>query len=110
MNLYAIYDSKAEHYLPIIEAHSDAHARRLLADAIAQGLPIAQHPEDYALWKICSYDNLTGFVTQDTRPELVCSLLSITEQYFTAKVQNDQLNGSQPVEEGPVEGAPTDFE
>ena len=82
MALYALYDSKAETFLPIIEGKTNEHAIRLIADGMSQGLPIAQHPEDYQLWKICEYDNLSGYVTQDTRPELVCSVLAIVSQYF----------------------------
>jgi hypothetical protein len=91
MALYALYDTKAETYLPIIEGKSDAHAIRTIADAMAKGLPVAEHPEDYALWKICEYDNLTGYVTQDVRPELVCSVLSIISQYFTKK-EGEQMD------------------
>lgn len=90
MALYALYDCKAETYLPIIEAKSDAHAIRLIADAMSKGLPVAEHPEDYALWKICDYDNLNGYVTQDVRPSLVCSVLAIISQYFKPEAQEPE--------------------
>ena len=79
--LYSIYDQKAEAYLPIMEAKNDEHAKRTVADAIMQGIPIAAHPEDYTLFRIAYYDSNTGYVTQDTRPERVASVLSIMSDY-----------------------------
>lgn len=102
-NLYALYDFKAETYLPIIEAANDAHAIRIIADAISNGLPVAQHPDDYVLHKICAYDNQSGYVTQDNRPSLVASVTTIIGEYFPAR--QDQADG-QPMSNGtmPVEG------
>lgn len=102
--LYSIYDLKAETYLPVMEGKNDEHAKRTVAQAIIQGIPVAQHPEDYELFRLCTYDSNTGYITQDTRPERVASVLQIMAQYSIPAVASagaphsplDVPNGSTP--------------
>lgn len=100
--LYSIYDLKAEHYLPVMEGTNDEHAKRTVAQAIAQGIPVAQYPEDYELYRLCTYDQNTGYITQDTRPERVASVLEILSQYnlgpagASAGAPHSPINGASP--------------
>lgn len=97
--LYGIYDSKAETYLPLMEASNHHHAIRTVADAIAQGAKqLAQHPDDYTLFMICSYDPVTGFITQDKQPERVASLSAIIDMYF--KQTEGEAGGASPLPNG----------
>ena len=105
--LYSIYDLKAESYLPIMEGKNDEHAKRTVADAIMQGIPIAAHPEDYELYRICSYDPQTGYITQDTRPERVASVLSIMSQY---NLLRERAGGTGPIDGAAGQPAPNGFD
>lgn len=90
MNLYALYDTKAECFLPILEAQNDDHAQRIIADAVAKNEPLWRHASDYTLFKISEYDNLTGYVTQDARPERVVSLVTIIENFYQPPSAEDK--------------------
>lgn len=59
-----IYDSKAEAYLVPFTMRSEAEAVRAFGDHASQaGTPVNQHPEDYFLYKVGSFDQNTGVIT-----------------------------------------------
>ena len=89
MKLYAIRDSKAEVFLPMLEASTDDHAKRLVADAIAGGLHhMATHRDDYYLYALAEYDNNSGHI-EAHRPEPVISISEIMETFFQRPEQSD---------------------
>lgn len=64
MVLYAIYDSKAEAHLQPFFLPNKAVAIRAAADCVNDpNHQFAQHPEDYALVELATFDNLTGDIT-----------------------------------------------
>lgn len=82
MNLYGIYDVKAGYFLPLLEASTDEHAERIVADAIRQGnQQLLIHQNDYLLYCICQYDNKTGMITQDSKPDLVTSMSDLVKKF-----------------------------
>ena len=90
MKIYAIRDQKADFYLPLMEASNDAHAQRLVAQAISSGAgkQLAEHPADYQLYRLAEYDNVSGEIIAD-RPLAVASILQICQMYFTQPAQSD---------------------
>nr|UXQ88131.1 MAG: nonstructural protein [Microvirus sp.] len=74
-NIYSIYDSKAEAYsLPFYMQH-EAQAIRTLQDWTNNPeTPYSKHPEDYTLFHLGTYDEITGTITQDKITSVVNSL------------------------------------
>lgn len=114
MKLYAIRDSKAETFLPILEAVSDDHAKRLIADAIAAGSAqmLAQHPDDYHVYALAEYDNNSGEI-QPHRPEPVIGIGELLSMYFNRpdpdaeQLDLEHYNGELPPEVvADLEGSP----
>ena len=82
IKLYGIRDAKAGFFLPVLEASSDEHAQRIVADAIAGGAKnLASHPNDYTLYRLADYDNETGHI-EPHLPDPVKEISEIIEQYF----------------------------
>ena len=107
--LYSIYDLKAETFLPVMEGKNDEHAKRTVAQAIQQGIPVAQYPEDYELFRLAKYDPQTGYLTQDTRPERVASILQIMAQYSLSAVSAGPTEVP-PLTNGQVPETPREFD
>ncbi len=64
LNLYTIYDAKTHAYDRIMSAQADGEALRIFKDlAVSADHPIGQHPEDYSLFRIGTYDNQTATIT-----------------------------------------------
>lgn len=102
MKLYAIRDSKAEAFLPMLEAANDEHAIRTIADAMTQSHQLVHYADDYHVYCLADYDNSTGKI-DPILPEPVASLTEIRERYFEPQPQlteksqkdlEDYLNGS----------------
>ncbi len=64
--IYAIYDSCAGIYDSPHFANSDDIVRRQFQD-IATGAdnPISKHPEHYSLWRLASWDNSNGKISNE---------------------------------------------
>lgn len=66
-NAYAVFDSKAAHYNSPWFMHNDQMAIRAFADiANDNKTVIGAHPEDYTLYNIGEYDNITAKYTGRT--------------------------------------------
>lgn len=97
MNIYAIHDIKAGYFLPMLEASTDEHAERLIADAIRQGNEqLAIHRNDYNLYCLGAYDNKTGEILPQFPPDHVTSLDTLIDKYFTRPPAPELLNGVGP--------------
>lgn len=73
--LYSVFDSKACVYERPFCAHNDASAVRSFGDiAVDEQHPIGQHPEDYSLWWIGSFDDSNGVVKPGNRKQLHSAL------------------------------------
>lgn len=63
MILVAIRDKKAEFFHPPYAVPTEAMAIRGFGDAVLKGnSDLAAHPEDFVLFKVGEYDQLTGAV------------------------------------------------
>lgn len=63
LNVYAIYDSVAQTFTQPIFMHNDNEAKRLFKTWCNNPeLPMAAHPEDYALFAIGFYDMNKGII------------------------------------------------
>ena len=59
--IYSIHDSKAQAYLPPFYLHNKNMAIRSFSDAVQdQTTAFYRHPEDYSLWEIGEFDDITG--------------------------------------------------
>jgi hypothetical protein len=64
MNLYSIYDAKAEAFAMPFSAQNDGVATRMLLDTASDpNISLSKHPEDYSIFKLATYDENTGIVT-----------------------------------------------
>lgn len=62
-NIYAVYDSAVNAYMRPFTMQSDGQALRGFTDeSVNAESPVAQHPEDYALFRIGTYDERTGMI------------------------------------------------
>lgn len=65
-NLYAVYDRKAQYYLPPFACRSDADAERQFTEAVMTSeTPISQYPAEFDLVRLGSIDLETGFLSSN---------------------------------------------
>lgn len=73
MNIYAIYDEKAQAYNNPFVMNHDGQAARAFEDEAAQpDSMINKHPEDYRLYRIGEYHQETGKIIPEDVPKFVC--------------------------------------
>ena len=87
INVYAIHDSKAHSYLQPFFMHNDDLAIRSFTDAsMNTESQFNQHPLDYTLFHIGTYDDETSIITAVAPPNmLITSALAITKANETIK-------------------------
>lgn len=74
---FAVFDAKAEAYMRPFFAEAIGMAVRSFADAVAdESSPMGKHPEDYTLFKVGSFDQLSGLFEQDQVPVPMGTALS----------------------------------
>jgi len=72
MNIYTIYDIKADAYLTPFFLPTDGMATRTFSDCANDPQhQFGKHPEDYILWKIATYDDSIGIITPLEKHELL---------------------------------------
>lgn len=65
-NIYSIFDTKAEAFSLPFYYQYEGQAIRTCVDWLNNPeTPYAKHPEDYTLYAIGTYDEVTGTITQD---------------------------------------------
>lgn len=63
LNIYAIFDSATNAYMQPFPMQSDGQALRAFTDlAVRADHDIGQHPEDYSLWRVGSFDDNEGLM------------------------------------------------
>lgn len=101
MKLYAIRDSRAGFFLPVMEAHNDAHAMRTVYDALSHDHPIVHHRDDYHLYCLGEYDNEAGQIT----PILPEPVISISEMIAVIMPRDpEQVDLEEPLAEAKING------
>lgn len=77
LSMYSIFDSRSGIYNSPFVAFSDGDASRaVIRQARNPESQIAQFPEDYVLYRIGSFDERTGLLTQVT-PETVARISTL---------------------------------
>ena len=78
INVYSIYDKKAEEYgNPFTDTNDWLAIRRLNMEIKNPDSIMIKHAPDFALYKIGKYDTKTGIITADTPPRHVDELTNI---------------------------------
>lgn len=63
MHMYSVRDTKAECYLAPFMMRTDYEAQRAFADSVnREGTLLHDHPEDFVLYKIGSFNQGTGML------------------------------------------------
>jgi len=71
LQVYAIFDKKTNAYLSPFMQVATGQAIRSFQDSIKDPqAPFGKHPEDYAMYYLCDFDDLAGTYTQKN-PELI---------------------------------------
>ena len=78
---YAVYDIKAEMYsTPFLEI-KDGTAIRAVQDIVITNKdhPFAKHPSDFSLHRLGVFDDVTGIITGQTKPEKIIEVETLGE-------------------------------
>lgn len=79
MNLYSVYDSKMEQYLPPFAAVNNSHAVRLFTDHVNDPQSaVNKHPDDYSLDFVGTMSEETGEITG--KPVRIIKAKDVLEQ------------------------------
>lgn len=95
-SVFCFYDVKADDYgIPFFVGNKDL-AIRLLTDIIKRGEGLmAQHPEDFYLYMIGTYDSSQGYMDAIPEPVRICSALEVLQVARGAAVGGDSPLKSQ---------------
>jgi len=81
LQMFSVYDVKAEVYSQPITAPTINTMGRILGDVLAEGShAYAKHPEDYVLFHLGEFDDSTGQVDPLNAPNSLFSLKTLTPQ------------------------------
>lgn len=76
-NTYSAFDKKAVFFLGTFLARSDSEAIRMFGDACKEPKSLlGLHPEDYSLYRLGTFDDVSGKVTCEATPFFVVEGLS----------------------------------
>jgi len=77
LGMYTVFDTKAGAYLRPFFARTNAEAIRMFSDTVSDANSlIAKHPEDFSLFKVGEYDEVTGVVSGVTHANLVSGVVA----------------------------------
>ena len=72
VNLFSVYDERSERYGVPFSAPNDAVAEREFATLVKDpNTAFGQWPEDYALWRVGTFDRKTGTLVPEGQGHLV---------------------------------------
>jgi hypothetical protein len=77
--LYSIFDSKAEGYSPPFCAKTDGLATRVVKGAVVPGTSLYDYPADFTLYRIGSFDPVSGIVTGNAPAQFVANVSSLID-------------------------------
>jgi len=78
LNMYAILDVKAEAYGNPMFLANDGMATRALAGAVMDpDSQLCKHSEDFNLYRMGQWDNISGAFTVPDHPEFIIAALSV---------------------------------
>ncbi len=93
LNIYSIYDTASGLYSRPFFCQSDGEAQRSFQDLATDAEhPVGKHPEDYSLFRLGIFSDLTGDFT-DEKNECLCTGLETVAQSRTVnKAGIQELN------------------
>lgn len=80
MYLYSVYDSKAESWYAPFIADNAGLACRFLSDSLrGSATVLSNHPDDFSLWRVGSWDPVSAAIVPQIPPEHVSSVRGVLE-------------------------------
>lgn len=95
--MYSVFDSKAETWLPPFLANADGEAARMIAQAaLHPDTSLAQYPDDYTLYRIGVFDNVSAAIECVSPPKHVANVVSLVQKaaMYTTVPQPNRENGN----------------
>lgn len=74
MKIFGMFDKKAIQYGALIQVQNEAVARRVLIDTLRKPGPLTDHPEDFALYLLGTYDQSNGAIVS-CQPKFIMEVL-----------------------------------
>ncbi len=88
-NLYAIYDTACGVYTKMVFAQADGMVTREFQDLVNDAeSAIGQHPEDYSIFRLGNFNDLTGLIVNEDNECLATGLEMVA---LSRNVKRDQL-------------------
>lgn len=76
-NTYSAFDKKAVFFLGTFTARSDSEASRMFGDGVQDRKSLlALHPEDYALYRLGTFDDTSGQISGEATPVFICEAMN----------------------------------
>nr|QJB18797.1 MAG: nonstructural protein [Microvirus sp.] len=90
LQIFAIFDAKAEAFLRPMTYPTAAHCRRDLAEVMQQssGSPFVDYPEDFTLFHVGEFDDDTGEVQPLLKHDSLGNLLLIKNELKLRRQKN----------------------
>jgi hypothetical protein len=111
LNIYTIFDTASGAYLRPFFMRSDGEALRMFEnESINAESPVGQHPEDYSLFRIGTYDDNKGELHPEDRECLATALEVVAAsrqvkannlEKLDTEISNEVSNGAQ-LQSGPA--------
>lgn len=74
IGLYTVKDSKADNCVAPFAFRTDGEAIRAFGDSVVKGgTPLSEHPEDYFLYRIGHFNQVTGEIVAEEHRSLGCA-------------------------------------
>ncbi|AXL14723.1 nonstructural protein [Microviridae sp.] len=97
LQIFTIFDSKTQAYLPPSFLQNEEVALRSIRDVLKDpNHQFTKNPEDYSLWQIGLFDDEKGKITATPAPVHIAScheLIEVTDQQFEAATEFGALIG-----------------
>jgi len=91
LDIYSIYDKKAELYARPFFLQNTPVAIRALTDNIDADTAMAKHADDYACYLIGSFDESVGLISTPDIPQLITEMRAIKDLADEAKIDPRQM-------------------
>lgn len=79
MLLYSLLDKKAGMYGQVMAQLNDAMMARMLREVMAPDSTPARFPEDFDLYGLGEYDELTGRIAAEAQPRFVANMSTVLQ-------------------------------
>lgn len=97
--IYSIYDRKAQYYLPLFNARTDADAVRSFTQIVTQSeTDIAKYPADFDLIRLGKIHLETGLIDREWPVGLVINGLVCLQNAHTERARYQSLLSNQQVD------------